>query len=106
MFSFQITVMASVVRCLMKAVVRQAFKPASRVLGSNLGRVLIGSGVIYNFTEPEIPRLENPITFPKLDRLAPDFLIRQASAASAEQVKQIGEAQILSSIPQWLEVLF
>ena len=73
----------------MAAVTRWFFKSAiRRGPRTTLSRVLIGSGVVYSFSEPELPRLENPITFPKLEKLSPDFLIRQACALSAEQVVQ------------------
>jgi len=64
----------------------QANRLFSRVLGSSTVRVLVGSSVIYNFSDPEPPQLANPIQLPHLEKLSPDFLIRHASGLSADQV--------------------
>jgi hypothetical protein len=62
----------------------QSFWSRSR----NFGRVLIGSSLVFNFEEEEIKKPVKPIEFPKLENLTTEFLIKQACALSANQVKK------------------
>lgn len=62
----------------------QSFWSRSR----NYGRVLIGSSLVFNFEEEEIKKPVKPIEFPKLENLTTEFLIKQACALSANQVKK------------------
>jgi hypothetical protein len=81
-------IMASFVfRLLGRTVGRQIRPPSKNQFSSKaFCRVVLGTSVVYTFNEEEVNRPEKPIDFPKLENLTTEFFIRQACAASSDQV--------------------